>query len=394
MNRSNSWKNLEKTFAIRTNKSQSIKKTKLTNSIALKSSVTGDECKIDDSDEENIPLSRSHSKINQQSKIKRKSREILTLNTTINSSVLDSTRISSSDTDDEIDCEPELHDVSDIKTPQKRLKRNRFQSLTFLSVQKLNHSTPKTGTAHDTPNSLVQSKQSWSIKRNAFNNNKKNHNNGINKTSINLDETIIESDSTDDLDEKSPPKKCRNKNGFRPLTMDDGPNVIIDTQSTQQSIKIDSPTNFTPKDKKLTKLKGIKGGLLERLTKAISRSKSDYSFWMNERSVDLIEPGDKLCITKIEQSYGKILLYCSSDGVNDSDVDAHTNDAKANANADNGSAVNVKCDRYTKVLCLDPAYKRLSTLQVGKTIEVVLESTEYVIKNDLCFHPYLSKILS
>lgn len=373
MNRSNSWKNLEKTFAIRTNKSQSINKTKSKNSNASECSVTGDECKIDDSDEENIPSPRSYSKITQQSKIKRKSCKFLTLNKTINSSVLDSTRISSSETDDDIDCEHQLHDVYDRKTPGKQFKRNRFQSLTFLSVQKSNQSTPKNGSTCNTPNNSVRSKQSWSIKRSAFNNN---------KTSTNLDETIIESDSTDDLCEKSPPKKCRNKNGFRPLTMDDGPNVIINTPSTQQSINIDLPTNFTPKDKKLTKLKGIRGGMLERLTKAISRAKSNYSFWLNERSVDLIEPGDKLCIKKIEQSYGKVLVYCSSDTVD------------ADADADDGCAVDVKCHQYTKVLCLDPAYKRLSTLQVGKTIEAVLESTEYVIEKDLCFHSYLSKILS
>lgn len=358
MNRSNSWKNFRKTFSLQSpSKSTNKQKPFGRKSSASTSKSEKIELHIDDSDEENYSLKR-HCVVS--SIKKRKPKEILSLNTTINngnnSSVLDNSYGWNSDTDDSIDCSPELHDVSDItKTlPRKKQQRQRYQSLAFLSVTKSNQSTPISNLGH-TPN-VIRNKKNWSNIRNAFN---------CNTCATNLNETIIEAiDSGDET--KSPPKKISRKIVE---------NCIIDTPSTQQSIQIDSPKYFTPKDKKLTKLKCIKGGLLEHLEKAISRTKSDYSFWMNERMVDLVEAGEKLRIEKIEQSYGQILLYCTTPSI------------QSIQQTVNGSSAH-------KVLCLDTAYKKLSTLQVGKMIEVALESTGYVIENDLCFYPHISKILS
>lgn len=419
MNRSNSWKNIRKTFGLRS-PVKLIKNKKSSNKLGPNSDT---EIKIDDSDEENCSSpkknatsvkkqlnSTSASKSRPSSskskpKPKQNSRKILSLNTTINSSVLDDSSVWSSGSDDYIDAEPELHDVSESKiTSVNRSKRNRYRSLSFISITKSIQSTPKpdeaTSNAESSSNVIQNRKRGWPNLRNVFDGKHSS------RSSTNLDETIIESDSTGDEGDvgiKSPlSKKIRPPNTTTSTVTtntslirgtNNGLNLIINTPSTsssiQQSIKNSSPKNFTPKDKRLAKLKSVKGGSLERLEKVISRTKSDYSFWMNERMVDLVEPGEKLCIKKVQQSYGRVLLYCESlDNATDNDND---NDNGGNRNGDGSGNGNT---HRVKVLCVDPAYKKMSTLQVGKAIEVVLESTGYGIESDLHFYPHISKILS
>lgn len=109
----------------------------------------------------------------------------------------------------------------------------------------------------------------------------------------------------------------------------------------------------------------MKGGLVEQLNKALNKDKSDYSFWMNERKSNLVAAGEKMRIDKMERSYGRILLHCTR----------------------------AEPTQFTYILCIDPAFKRMSSLEIGKTIEIGLDTARYQITSQSYFYPNVTKIL-
>lgn len=67
--------------------------------------------------------------------------------------------------------------------------------------------------------------------------------------------------------------------------------------------------NIKNKYPKKRKVRMVKGGLVERLTKSLSKSKSNLSFWQHHRSAELVKPGTLVTVNRVENTYGRILIY-------------------------------------------------------------------------------------
>lgn len=371
MKRSSSWKNLQKTFAstpIIPKKKRSKINRKSFNSSKSSLDETND-IQIEDSDEENVPCVKQFRQtplkaLNQT--IRPKSKPLL-INTTINSTITEDDSFvdctsSSSSSEDGVDNEPVLRDVSECKSILR--PKVRSKSLLFLSKRKqnrLNLSKEQTILKDVTP-----------IKQQP----KANHKSVFNKSKINtrpdLNETIIESDS---FDENDSPKKSNPNMRTEIITRQhsadivftqsvQSSNPVIESASSQFSLNIESPIQRM-QTRRMKSKKHTKGGLVEQLNKVLNKNKSEYSFWINDRTTDVIEPGEKMHINIIEQSYGRVLLHCSS--VDNSNI--------------------------TSILCVDTSFKKLTMLQLGKTIEVGLDSNGYDIGNGTHFYPNVTKIL-
>lgn len=374
MKRSNSWRNLQKTFASTPISVTKKKRPTLRKSVHNpKSSVDdGINFHIEDSDEENVNCSEAVRRPPPFKKHKNgKSVKPLVINTSINSSNINNTTIWNSDTDESLSGEQPLRDVSECIVDANK-KKARSKSLLFLTENEQNQLN---SSKHSVSSS--SSKQVATNKKPAF-----NISNMFNDTIASQSkdsDTIIESDSWDEIDS---PQKVTNKTPtaskgvtrhlsseimFTQSTQRSNP--VIESENSQFSLKFD--LNTSVHKKKIKNKKHVKGGLIERLNKILNGNKSEFSFWMNERASDLNEPGQKLRIEQMERSYGRVLLHCS-------DIDA---DSKSDNNANT-------------ILCVDPAFKKLSTLQIGKMIEVAFDSHGYSIKDGTNFYPQISKILA
>lgn len=183
-----------------------------------------------------------------------------------------------------------------------------------------------------------------------------------------LEDSIIDSD-TDEDDDAGQHSMHVSLATAAPLAIHSNSlksNLDIIPSSSQQAIEYCSSFGSIPyhsqcvanqKSPKRTKV--IKGGLVELLHRSIRKSKTDHSFWMNERHATLVMPGERVRIEKIEPTYGRILVHCVP---------------LMDANND------------VKIFCLDPQSKKLPFLNVGKTIEVEFNTNGYRLDSrTLCF---------
>lgn len=379
MKRSSSWKNLQRTFSS-TPITTGAKRVKINRKSANSSKSSLDESndfQIEDSDEENVPcvkerqLRQTPLKTAQKPHRRPKSKPLLINSHNSSLSVDDSVVVSS---EDSVDDEPVLRDVSECLNKSYSRPKARSKSLLFL---------PKCD-----QNQLNSSKEPATVKyvaktpmkqRQKSNRNKSLFNSSTISNRSDQNESIIESDS---LDENDSPKKESSQNTRTEIitrqhsadivftqntnntTQNSNP-PVIESESSQFSLKISSPNPRLMGTRRTRSKKQVKGGLVERLNKVINNNKSEYSFWINERTTDICEPGEKMRIDKIEQSYGRILLHCSS--VDNMGIES--------------------------ILCVDPSFKKLTMLKMGKIIEVGLDSNGYDTGNGSHFYPNVTKIL-
>lgn len=378
MKRTNSWKNLQRTFA--STPISTVKRPKINRKSFESSKSSVDEnnsFQIEDSDEENAPcVNRTLLKTPTKTQLRPKVAKSIPLliNTSISTSKVDDSVILNSDSGESVDGEPELRDVSTIlKT--RHPKKARSKSLFFLKNDEQNQSTScHNEQTRTTLKDITPTKQQQKSKSNAF---KKTIVNCHQRLRHNNDDTISESESLDD--NESPTKQCQNSAGAEVIKRQHSEDIFftqspssasipaIESASSQFSLSLKSQQPAP--NRRYKQKRYIKGGLVERLNKVMSSAKSDFSFWMNERTSDLIESGEKMCIKTIDRSYGRVLLHCSS-----------------NNNKPNHSSVD-------HILCIDPMFKKLSMLQTGKTIEVCFDTYGYRTANGSLFHPNVTKIL-
>lgn len=148
---------------------------------------------------------------------------------------------------------------------------------------------------------------------------------------------------------------------------------LIDTESSIHSNQIPlsmkentlPAVSLIPPARSSSRRRVKKGGLVEYFRKTVKRSKSDFSFWLNERESALVPPGEKVEINRVEHTYGRILIHCTS-----------------------------QKDGKIKIICLDPGNKKVSQLNVGRTIEIDLDTTNYYsIDNKTYFFANAFKML-
>lgn len=376
MKRSSSWKNLQRTFSS-TPITAGAKRVKINRKNVNSSKICLDKSndfQIEDSDEENVPCVKERQqrqtslKTTQKPNRRPKSKPLL-INKSHNSSLsLDDSIVCSSE--DSVDDEPVLRDVSECLNKSYLRPKARSKSLLFLAKcdqNQLNSIKEQTKLKDPTKTPTKQKPKS-------------NRNKSLlNSSHSNQNETIIESDSLDEND--SPKKELSGNKRTEIITRQHSADIVftqttnnttqnsnppvIESESSQFSLKIGSPNPRMVSTRRTRSKKQVKGGLVERLNKVINNNKSEYSFWINERTTDINEPGENMRIDKIEQSYGRILLHCSS--------------------VDNMS--------IESILCVDPSFKKLAMLKLGKTIEVGLDSNGYDTGNGTHFYPNVTKIL-
>lgn len=399
MKRSSSWKNLQRTFASTPISTVKKKRTTWKNANNSKSSIDASiDFDIEDSDEndENVPCVKKVRRRLPPTPIVRKHKtgkpvKPLIINTSHNSGSLNNTTIWNDDSDESLSGEQPLQDVSELNCTNK--VKARSKSLLFLTGQVQNQLNSSKERITSTNGALNKSKQ-FNIGR--------MFNDSVGSQSKDSD-TIIESDSFDgdgdgdgeDDVSSQQVSQCAKETSTSSKTMarhlsseitftqslTQRSNPAIESESSQFSIKFDLSNTVAPKKKTKNK-KNVKGGLVERLDKVLNGNKSEFSFWMNERASDLVEAGRKLRINQMERSYGRVLLHCSNYDADTAGVAAKASDA------------NEKSDATTTILCVDLAFKKLQTFQIGKIIEVAFDSRGLAIDDGLKLYPYISKILT
>lgn len=374
MKRSSSWKSFQTTFASTPISTLKKKHTGRKNVNSSKSSVDESfDFHIEDSEDENVPCSTERRPPPFKRHRTGKSIKPLMINTSNNSSNTNNTTTWTSDTDESLSGEQPLRDVSECTVDPKR-KKARSKSLLFLTKNQQNQLNCNKESAIPKDVTANNKKPQFNISK-MFN---------ISTASTSKDsDTIIESDSFDEMDSpqkknQSAPKLTATPSSSKPsrhLTSEivfsqstQRSNPLIESENSQFSIKFDQTINSLPKKRAKTR-KNVKGGLVERLNKVLSGVKSDFSYWMNERASNLVGPGEKLRIDKMERSYGRILLHCSS-------IEPDKN-----------------CDTTTTILCVDPAFKKLPKMQIGNVIEVGFDAPGYANHDGANFYPQMSKIL-
>lgn len=366
MKRTSPWNKFHKTFAD-CSTSTPVKKTKPNRSRVEVQVKDDHDYHIEDSDEENqvqnesnarpikgtksITASRATFKQRQQRSIKPLMISILNASTNV------TTIVTSEDSNDCVeDDDRNLVDVSHKETTSYR-HRSRFNtSCLNISTGKISSNYPK----HDSKCNAAEKhwnnsmKEQLSTFQNVFN----GHAHDLPKGS----EVIIsDSEATEsDTDDKSSTNFTISADKSDKNTQ----SVQIDTESTQNSLKLATQISLTLTKTATKTKKFIKNGLADQLHKAANKSKSDHSFWVNDRLASLTEAGEQLKIDKIEPTYGRILLHC----INTSNV--------------------------KKIICLDTENRKFSTLRIGRTIEVFFDTPGYKLEQNLIFYPYVNKILS
>lgn len=191
-----------------------------------------------------------------------------------------------------------------------------------------------------------------------------------------LDYSIIDPDSDDDDDDAGTHrldtdnvmrKSMPFKNHFT-NTEDESvaSQPIIESVSSFGSFPTQQEAQVAGGKKPPKRPKITKGGLTELLQKSVNQSKSDHAFWMNERQMPSAASGEKVLIQKIERSFGRILVHCTS-------PDGTTNDVR--------------------IFLLDPASKKLPFIGVGKIIEIDFNTTAYRLDSHTLCYPYIINIL-
>lgn len=183
-----------------------------------------------------------------------------------------------------------------------------------------------------------------------------------------LEDSIIAADSEDD-DDDNRRRSTVVANTSMPLTrldLDHRPasQVTIESVSSFGSIQYLSQRPIAPMQKSQKRPKVVKGGLTELLQRSISKAKSDHAFWLNDRQ--MTAPGERVLIEKIDRDCGRILVHCVP-------LNGHNDDVK--------------------IFCLDPDSKRLSSLGVGKSIEVEFNTNEYRLDSHTICYPNVTNIL-
>lgn len=370
MNRSNPFKNIQKTFSslpvsrtVRLKTPNTLQKYKVNNLNKTKTPVkkfsqSSTEFKIDDSDEENSP---KHTVVRSTPKRAKKSKLVLNVNTSANSSLLNQS-VWSSDSGESVNIDSDENTNTTLNNSSFRVhdrKRVRKKRLSFLTEVTPYKSISRTKC--DSSKNSSNIKQNIASLKNTFYGN-------ISRLSRNgrPDENISDPESLDGNDNEtkdyeSTKKKRRTsqiscsastESSIQVIEQSSQTSVKLLTQSLQERIK-SSPRPRKP----------IKGGLVESLKRVENQSKSEFAHWMNECLSHLIERGEKMIITQIDTSYGRVLVHCK------------------------------RANGCTSILCVDPMHKRISTLQVGKQIEVGIESTGYMIDKNVYFYPFVKRIM-
>lgn len=416
MKRSSSWKNLQKTFASTPN--TLAKRPKFTRTKVNKenfSKQSSDECidvQIEDSEEENVPNdtasgtatstapATAKTPVTPFQRINRARRrpKPLQINTSLNSTNVNESAsfVCNSDSDESNVCgEPELRDVSELCASDERRCKARSKSLLFLAQRtktplKSGNCTNYRITSTDVSSSIHQNKRKTQKSCSPPNRNEMNDTTttpttcdgddddaGDAGTKIQLDSSSSEMDTPTKCTSHSDAIKARLIHSasdivYTQTTGENSTNPAIESESSQFSFKIStSPAMPMPPHKRPKSRKHIKGGLVEQLNKKISRTKSEYSFWMNERTTNLIEVGAKMRIDNIEHMYQRILLHCT-----------HTNAAPESIAND-----------MVHTLCIDPSFKKIHELKVGKIIEIDSDHSGHMVSDRAMFYPNVTKIL-
>lgn len=367
MKRTSPWNKFHKTFAD-CSTSTPVKKTKPNRSRTEVQVNDGNQYHIEDSDEENqvqnistrrsVNGTKSISETRATPKQRRSMKPLMI--SILNASKSVTTVVTSEDSNDCVDDDDSnLVDVAHKETTSYRIRSRFNTSCLNISTHKVSSNSSK----HDSNCTATETRLNNSIKdqlstlQNVF------YGHGLPKGSevIISDSDTAESDTNDKSSSKS------SKFHFT-LSVGDSDKTTqclqIDTESTQNSVKLPTqiPLTFTKSTSKARKF--IKNGLADQLHKVANKSKSDHSFWVNDRLAGLTEAGEELKIDKIEQTYGRILLHC----INKSNV--------------------------KKIICLDTENRKFSTLKIGRTIEVFFDTAGYKLEHNLIFYPYVNKILS
>lgn len=146
-------------------------------------------------------------------------------------------------------------------------------------------------------------------------------------------------------------------------------NVSIESYSSPDATTY-STSNISPIEKR--RRKPAKGSQEERLAIILNKSKSNFAFWQNDRRSNLVSQGEIVQIEKIENSYGRSLVY----GL-----------------AANGDKI---------VFCIDPDSKLLRRLRDNNTgmlkkptLEIQFEANGYLLcgSDNVIAYPFLEKVL-
>lgn len=372
MSQSHSWKSIKQAFSstsplrkLNRSRRDQLKKSKKRRSLRTLSF-------IDASDEENVQ--------NNSINLKSTPRTLKTKCSFFNKNLLNSsTRINrnaQSDSDEVIDSDQDPTESNLLSC--NNVKRSRNNRQLFIEKPTASESTNKDARETDTDHCSKKIKRHLINIQNTF-----NGNSTLLEHSL-LENSILDSDS-DDADisihtETTPkriPHNCSVESVNPVIIYSDLSNSNISRNSplpeniiqsgsslslrcnSQNIVRTPTLNRKSPKRKKC-----LKGGLVELFKQTVNRSKSNVSFWLNERQSELIRPGERISIEKIEHSYGRVLVFCCS-----------------------------RQDNTIKILCIDPESKKLPLMQIGKSMEVEFDVMGYQIDEKTIFYPNISKIL-
>lgn len=381
MGRTSRWSKIQKTFADHST-STPIRKTRHDRSAEIVQSNSED-YHIEDSDEENHVQSNTEcSRIKSTEHIaatkptvlrRKRQRSLVPLSISVSSASININRAVDTWNDDSDDSlvpsdDANLTDVSVIR----KSTSNRKRSKNITSA--LNITTPKA-----TPNGLSRIASTEDIKSN---NDERSQMNTTIKGRLSTfrhtfngrpadsahhpDEIIADSDcdEANSVDANATPKSGREC--FFSLSVDESDRATqtaqIDTESTQNSLRLPSQQSPLLARPTARAKKCIKDGMVQQWHRVVNKSRSEHSFWMNDRLADLTEAGERFTVDRIEESYGRVLLHCS--------------------NASN----------ERKIICLDSEHRKFATIKVGRTIELLPETAGYQLEDGLVFYPYINKI--
>lgn len=382
MKRSNSWKNIQKTFAAYSS-STPVRKPKRIRSVEKVVPLNDDEYHIEDSDEENqaqntttnqpVSAKKLHTADVQTPARQKQRRSIKPLSITVlnaSTAASDAAVACDEDSNDHLveDDEANLLDVSTKKTTNYRHRSKASRNSLNISTTKDTTNNRSAAAAYTTTTSNQNEKNLNDSIKDRLSSFHSVFNGLANKcTNKSDDENIVcesDTDESADADRKTsiPSRKMSYTISVDPSDRN-SPKIQIESESTQSSLKLASQIH-SPYMRTTTKSKKcIKDGFVEQLNKITNQSKSDCSFWLNDRLADLIEAGEEVTIDQMEHCYGRILLHCSN------------------------------ASHEKMIICLDAEDRKFSTLKIGRRIEVLLDSAGYQLKENLVFYPYVNKIL-
>lgn len=123
-----------------------------------------------------------------------------------------------------------------------------------------------------------------------------------------IDESLTDSDesSNQNLPVGTMIDECSTDASQRPSQV---VQTMIDTEESItppiQPFLVNNKNKFPKK----RKVRMVKGGLVERLTKCLSKAKSNLSFWQHHRSAELVKSGTLVDVKRVENTYGRVLIH-------------------------------------------------------------------------------------